>query len=725
MGVLYNPETAGRKPEGKGPSKRIFRFGVFELRTETGELSKSGIRIKLQTRPCQVLEALLERPGELVTREELCARLWPSGTFVDFESGLNTATNRLRSALGDSAESPRYIETLPRLGYRFICPVTEVDVADTETSHSFQAIHVEESASQAGAPTGLIEPCQPETTSNEVLIVKARPARFRAAIIALAAALAGITIAFVYFQWNTGRHGAQPQLEQLTFQSGVVGAARFTPDSSSVLYSARWNNGESRIYLVHLKELSSQVLNVPGGTLSAVSPAGDIAIAAWDDSNHSSRLLRVSARGGIPQVLGHEIRSIDWAPSGTEFAMVRQNGTESVVEFPAGQALYRTQSWIDSLRVAPCGDLLAFIEHSTHDDSAGYVRMLTRRGVTRALTGQWNSAEGLAWSPDSKEVWFTASKNGSRASLYAVSEGGTLRQISDSPSSLRLLDISRNGTVLVAAEDDRTVMRGRFGQNDSETDLSKFDESHVDDISADGRLVLFTEAGEGGGSHYEAFLYDRATRSTSLVAAGRAFAISPDKKRILTIDPKDRSQLMLTVIASGTHKLIPRSGFVYQWAKFLPSGDELLVGGSYAGKPLQIDKESITEGKPIALAALPYLDFVSISPDGTRIAGLDSSYVMHVFDISGKRLSTGDPEAFPVAWSKTGELYSLIHDNSSDRIVKTDLTAEKKETWRTIPRTETPGFTGLASVVAAPEPGSYVYSSHLKLSRLYLVNGWS
>lgn len=106
-------------------SPQIFKFGVFELKPETGELWKHGVRVKLQTKPLQVLAALLAEPGEVVTREELFKRLWPTGTFVDFESGLNTATNRLRAALGDSADAPRYIETLPRLGYRFICPVAE------------------------------------------------------------------------------------------------------------------------------------------------------------------------------------------------------------------------------------------------------------------------------------------------------------------------------------------------------------------------------------------------------------------------------------------------------------------------------------------------------------------------------------------------------------------------------------------------------------------------
>src|SRR5947199_9050506 len=102
-----DPDLPAGAPERR--LRRILRFGAFELRSESGQLSKHGIRIKVQTKPIQVLEALLARPGELVTREELRKKLWPAGTFVDFENGLNTATNRLRTALGDSAEAPRYI----------------------------------------------------------------------------------------------------------------------------------------------------------------------------------------------------------------------------------------------------------------------------------------------------------------------------------------------------------------------------------------------------------------------------------------------------------------------------------------------------------------------------------------------------------------------------------------------------------------------------------------
>ena len=102
---------------------RVARFGAFEVNFVAGELRKHGIRLKFQEQPFQVLVLLMERPGELVTREEIQEKLWPSGTFVDFENGLNTAINRLREALGDSAENPRFVVTEPRRGYRFIAPV--------------------------------------------------------------------------------------------------------------------------------------------------------------------------------------------------------------------------------------------------------------------------------------------------------------------------------------------------------------------------------------------------------------------------------------------------------------------------------------------------------------------------------------------------------------------------------------------------------------------------
>src|SRR6266404_4922899 len=145
----------------QAPAGRLFGEGEVELRA--GEVRKHGVRIKLQEQPFQVLTQLLKRPGEVVTREELRIQLWPSDTFVDFDNGMNTSINKLREALGDSPDNPRFIETLPRRGYRFIAPVTGVD------------------GTTRGTATGVSAPWRP--SSRKIVVA--------AAVVVLAAGIAG------------------------------------------------------------------------------------------------------------------------------------------------------------------------------------------------------------------------------------------------------------------------------------------------------------------------------------------------------------------------------------------------------------------------------------------------------------------------------------------------------------------------------------------------------
>jgi DNA-binding winged helix-turn-helix (wHTH) protein len=105
---------------------RLYRFGVFEADAATGELRRQGLRVKLNAQPFQILLMLLDRPGQLITRDEISRVLWPEGTFVDYEHGVNSAVNRIREALGDTAGSPRFVETLARRGYRFLAPVERI-----------------------------------------------------------------------------------------------------------------------------------------------------------------------------------------------------------------------------------------------------------------------------------------------------------------------------------------------------------------------------------------------------------------------------------------------------------------------------------------------------------------------------------------------------------------------------------------------------------------------
>src|SRR6185312_4336219 len=126
-----------------GPGRR-YRFGVFEADASAGELRRRGIRVRLHAQPFQLLLMLLERRGEVVTREEIARELWPEGTFVDFEHGVNSAVNRIREALGDTAASPRFVETLARRGYRFVAPVERIAAGDAKLPEGTAVARVDE-----------------------------------------------------------------------------------------------------------------------------------------------------------------------------------------------------------------------------------------------------------------------------------------------------------------------------------------------------------------------------------------------------------------------------------------------------------------------------------------------------------------------------------------------------------------------------------------------------
>src|ERR1700720_819312 len=160
------------------PPTRVLRFGVFQVNLAARELRKHGVRIRLPGQPFCVLSILLERPGQVLSREEMRDKLWSSDTFVDYERSLNSAIRKLRAVLGDSQESPRYIETVPRLGYRFIAPIEEV------SSH------------------GELLPAElPELTAvGAALKVNGRPARNWSLILAIPAIL--IALAAAYFTWS-------------------------------------------------------------------------------------------------------------------------------------------------------------------------------------------------------------------------------------------------------------------------------------------------------------------------------------------------------------------------------------------------------------------------------------------------------------------------------------------------------------------------------------------
>src|SRR5882672_802178 len=183
MGESYNGARLSRGDFTMPGSEvgRIIRFGVFEIDLQSGELRRDGLKVRLQEQPFQILAMLIERPGEMVTREDLCRKLWPADTFVDFDHSLNAAVKRLRDALGESAETPIFIETLARRGYRFIAPVNGAGVES-------------DAVASAVVPTPAVAQTPPAVGGGRLWLI----------------AIAVCAVAIVAWGWRQWRHQTTP-----------------------------------------------------------------------------------------------------------------------------------------------------------------------------------------------------------------------------------------------------------------------------------------------------------------------------------------------------------------------------------------------------------------------------------------------------------------------------------------------------------------------------------
>jgi DNA-binding winged helix-turn-helix (wHTH) protein/Tol biopolymer transport system component len=666
---------------------RRVRFGPFVLDRLTGELWKHGVKIKLQGKPFQVLVALLERPGETVSRECLQQRLWSGDTFVDFESGLNTAANRLRLTLGDSAENPRYIETLARSGYRFVAQVEEVTAEPVQTSPPRSPAHWRWIAT--------------------------------AAVVAVAVAL----------WWSLPRPAVAPNFQEVTFRGGMIAGARFAPDGQTILYSAKWEAQPWRLFLASSVSPETRMLGFEGSMLSAVSSSGELSLLSSEQLGAwaGATLSRVPINGGAPLTISSRVICSDWSRDGKRLAVVRLEGSETRVEFPVGKVLYRTPNLLSGLRISHDGSTLAFMEHPVRGDDGGDVKVLSLDGKVRTLSAGWASACGVAWSLSGKEIWFTAARTGGTRALWAVTQTGKLRLVARAPGSLMLHDISRDGRVLVSREDRRLQMSGRIDDDSSEHDLSWFDWTGAEDFSADGKLVLFDESGDGGGPNWTAYLRHASDGRTLRLGEGHALALAPDGRSAVTMNLTNRGSLSIVPVGEGQPRELSGGGIEYQWARYLPDGQHLLVAGNPPGGSLRLYLQAVNGGQPQPLMPEIFLRTVVISPDGKWIAGANQDSQLVVCELEGsERKLIPTPQAIlPVAWSSNGRSV-LVRDLGAvpATLYRIDLSSGRIAEWKTIGPANPSGVQTIIRLLYTPNEKSYVYSYQRNLSQLYLADGW-
>jgi Tol biopolymer transport system component/DNA-binding winged helix-turn-helix (wHTH) protein len=389
--------------EGVSPS-RIIRFGVFEVDLRSGELRKSGLKLKLTGQPFQVLTILLENPGEVVTREELQKRLWPD-TFVDAEHNLNAAVNRIREALDDSAENPRFVETLPRRGYRFIAPV--------------------DGARGKGATAQSV----PANVSDEVERVPRIPTRWRFAAVAAGSMFCA---ALAFGIW-LGLPGPQPRVvgsTQLT-NDGMWKCCLVT-DGSRVYFSERDHGEISRIKYVPVTGGDPITIPTPsldtfgGAYIEDISPEHDRLLVSQQDV---CVLWIVPLTGSSPRPLNNlreaGCRGARWSPDGqmlvysggSDIFLARSDGTNPR-RLATTKGTARNPAW------SPDAQSLRFALTDAKTAEMSLFGVSTAGGEPQDVTPHWKDKafEYLGrWTPDGKYFLFLSGRNG-RRDIWAIRE---------------------------------------------------------------------------------------------------------------------------------------------------------------------------------------------------------------------------------------------------------------------------------------------------------------
>ncbi len=680
---------------------RVLQFGAFELETGTGEIRKHGTRVRLQGKPLQLLQALLDRPGGVVTREELRDRLWAADTYVDFESGLNTAVNRLRLALGDSADRPRYVETLARNGYRFVAMVSE--------SHPGQ--EVEENGSPA--PPALPPPAEVSRRSSRVWWLPA----------------VAIVVAMLAAGWWLAirqRRVSQPTFHQITFRGSTIDGARFGPDGQSVIYDGQVLPGDRELYLVNTISPESRPLGFPGALLASVARSGELALLSPGGPRRERSLVRVPMNGGAPLSLDVGVWSADWAPDSSRMAVVRYGPHPERIEYPRGKTLYVSSGWLSDVRVSPSGREVAFIEHMVLGDDGGDIAFIDAQGVKRTLAAGWASARGVAWGRGGREIWFTAARSGLTRALHAVSLTGKLRLVAAFPGTLTLCDISASGRVLISREQLRARMIGLSEGNPKEQDLSWFDYSTVEGISADGRVVLFNETGEGGGDRHAVYIRRAGAPSAIRVGEGFGMAISPDGNWVIAKSDRDQTTLNLMPVTPGQPRTLSGHGLRYDIVRFFPGGDRLLVGGSLADGRARFFVQALDGSPPRPIETSAYFVRPVISDDGKWMAGVDVERRLLVVPSAG-----GEPRVLDTAffanvrsWSQSGKTLLAQADEVPATLYRVDVETGKFKAWKDIAPLDMAAVSEIWPAFFSRDERTMVYSYLRNLSELFVVDGW-
>ena len=524
-----------------------------------------------------------------------------------------------------------------------------------------------------------------------------------------------------------------PTYQRLTFRRGTILAARFAPDGQTIVYGASWEGNPTRLFSTRPESSESSQLMLPDAEILSISKTGMMAISlerrwagrfVW-----SGTLAQVPLVGGAPREVLEDVQWADWSPDGTSMAVVRSVSGKTRLEYPIGTILHETGGWLSHPRVSPRGDTVAFFEHPVIGDDSGSLLFADRSGRVTRASEDWITGYGLAWSPDGKEVWFTATRVGVARAIWAISSGGEERLLVRTPGELTIQDVTRDGNVLVTNDNGKVGIVGQAPGQTRENDLSLLDWSLVREISADGKMLLFDESGEGGGSAHA--IYVRKTDGSPAVrlGEGKALGFSPDGRWVASMTLVPPKRMYLLPVKAGERRTVDIHDLSVHAARWNPDGERILIAGSREGEGVRLYDLPLQGGTPRPITADGIaIGFFPISPDGKWVVAQAADQHFYLYPIDGddepKKIPTLAHDDRPIRWTPVGQaLYVFRRGELPGQVFLLDLTTGRKESIRELMPPDPAGLTEIVSMQLTPDAAAYAYSYHRILSDLLLVQG--
>jgi eukaryotic-like serine/threonine-protein kinase len=527
------------------------------------------------------------------------------------------------------------------------------------------------------------------------------------------------------------RSAANPTFHEITFRNGTIWDARFAPDGQTIIYGATWEGQPQEIFSTRFDSSDSRSVGLPSAQILSISSQGEMAIALHPTSfahfTQAGTMARVALAGGAPREVLDNVMWADWAADGQSLAVIRIGAPALThLEYPIGNVIYEPEGWVSHVRFSPKGEFLAIADHVIGGDD-GRVIIIDQHGNHKASSSFYSSVEGLAWSPNGKEVWFSAVPGGSARSIYALDFSGKERLIYRSPGGLTVHDISRTGQVLLTADKVRVSLFALPPGENHERSLSWFDWSLLTDVSADGKTLVFSETGEAVGTDYSIFLRHTDGSSPIRLGAGGFGALSPDEKWVLVEDGSP-AKLVLLPTGVGQPRQLTDDKSSHLSAHWLKDGKSIFFTTAEPGHGRRTYLLDIATPGATPRALTPEGTAGSIlTPDGKALLAVDADHQRWLYPVAG-----GDPQKFNVAVGPGEDIVSFFDDGKSVllrgrsiplKITRVDIATGRREPFKEIIPADPAGAQSIPVIRFSADGKSYAYSLGRWLSDLYVVDG--